>query len=497
LKPVSGFAARLWARVDASSATDAWAVGSGGQTGGSTIAHWDGTGWSRVDAPRQPYIDIEAASANDVWAISNSNNRPTTFVEHFDGTSWTQVSAPYSNLFAIDSTSPSDVWAVGGSHDASLAPFAAHWDGKSWSGYRVGSLAQLGAVEASLTAVSTLSPSDVWAVGRFAVAEAAHPDRTFAAHWDGSAWTLVPTANPDPVSDQLTAVSALAPNDVWAVGLTGSRGLTSPNGGAHLLVEHWDGVSWSVVRAPDPGPGSALYGIAAFSANDVWAVGSGSTASTLIEHWDGTSWSVVQPSLSPVILFGVAALPDGTLFAAGGALYQLCEISVRDDATFPASASGILPGTTVAWGFASTNSASHSVTDASGMGLFDSGLRAPGGSFTNTFNAAGSYPIIDQATGHKSALKVSMTVAPGAGTTTTAFTLTFAATSAPAGYAYDLQVKRPGVTAYADLAVGTAAPNASFTPDAGPGSYSFRVRIRNTGNGASSGWSSAKTITVS
>jgi hypothetical protein len=131
------------------------------------------------------------------------------------------------------------------------------------------------------------------------------------------------------------------------------------------------------------------------------------------------------------------------------------------------------------------------------MGLFDSGLRGPGGSFTYAFNAAGSYPIIDQATGHKSALKVSMTVAPGSGTTATAFTLTFAAASAPAGYAYDLQVKRPGATAYADLAPGTAAPNASVTPDSGVGSYSFRARIRNTSNGSSSGWSSAKIITVS
>jgi hypothetical protein len=89
-----------------------------------------------------------------------------------------------------------------------------------------------------------------------------------------------------------------------------------------------------------------------------------------------------------------------------------------------------------------------------------------------------------------------MTVAPGSGTTTTAFTLTFAATSAPAGYAYDAQVRRPGATAYADLSVATADPSAAFTPDAGVGTYLFRARIRNTGNGASSGWSSAKTITV-
>jgi hypothetical protein len=83
------------------------------------------------------------------------------------------------------------------------------------------------------------------------------------------------------------------------------------------------------------------------------------------------------------------------------------------------------------------------------------------------------------------------------GTSTIAFTLTFAATTAPAGYAYDLQVKRPGATAYADSSVGTTDPSATFIPDAGAGTYLFRARIRNASNGASSGWSSAKMITVS
>ncbi len=45
-----------------------------------------------------------------------------------------------------------------------------------------------------------------------------------------------------------------------------------------------------------------LNGVAAVSANDMWAVGdyesSGSLLQTLTEHWNGTVWSVV-PSPSP------------------------------------------------------------------------------------------------------------------------------------------------------------------------------------------------------
>jgi hypothetical protein len=38
--------------------------------------------------------------------------------------------------------------------------------------------------------------------------------------------------------------------------------------------------------------------------------------------------------------------------------------------------------------------------------------------------------------------------------------------------------------------------SASFVPGAGPGTYSFRARLRNTANGAASEYSTARSITV-
>jgi hypothetical protein len=87
-------------------------------------------------------------------------------------------------------------------------------------------------------------------------------------------------------------------------------------------IEHWDGTSWSIVASPNPAPGanSNVQGIAAISANDIWAVGSIGAAKTLTEHWDGTSWSII-PSPSPAAnqneLFAVTALGDGTVVAVG------------------------------------------------------------------------------------------------------------------------------------------------------------------------------------
>jgi hypothetical protein len=83
------------------------------------------------------------------------------------------------------------------------------------------------------------------------------------------------------------------------------------------------------VSSPNPNPvptkDTALYGIAAISANDIWAVGAGnysttSGTATLIEHWDGTSWTIVSspnPGTAANALAAVTALSDGTVVAVG------------------------------------------------------------------------------------------------------------------------------------------------------------------------------------
>ena len=67
-------------------------------------------------------------------------------------------------------------------------------------------------------------------------------------HWDGSAWSVVPPADdPGSVEDVLAGVSEDGTNDVWAFGyhVVGSRYKT--------LAEHWDGSSWTVVPSANGG----------------------------------------------------------------------------------------------------------------------------------------------------------------------------------------------------------------------------------------------------
>src|SRR5439155_753020 len=140
--------------------------------------------------------------------------------------------------------------------------------------------------------VAAISANDVWAVGYYSNGRT---EQTLIEHWNGSSWSVVLSPNPPGTSyAELYGVAAVSANDVWAVGEYG--------GGT--LVEHWNGSSWNTMPSPNPHIGTAdhkLKGVAAVSASDVWAVGnynSGTAYQTLVEHWNGSNWSVV-PSPNP------------------------------------------------------------------------------------------------------------------------------------------------------------------------------------------------------
>jgi IPT/TIG domain len=137
-----------------------------------------------------------------------------------------------------------------------------------------------------LYGVAALSDTDAWAVGWYRTPTP--KDLTLAEHWDGTAWTVIPTPNVGTHNGYLYDVDGSAANDAWAVGLDG----TTPY---KPIVEHWNGTAWSIVSSPAQTGDAILYGVHAIAANDVWAVGYHFTtrSETLVEHWNGTTWSVV------------------------------------------------------------------------------------------------------------------------------------------------------------------------------------------------------------
>lgn len=184
--------------------------------------------------------------------------------------------------------------------------------------------ANFGSNACTLHAVAAVSASDVWAVGWY-YNISINAFQTLTEHWNGTSWSGVPSPNASSGLNQLYSVAAVSTNDVWAVG----EYLNNSNGNTEILIEHWDGSSWSVVSSPNPGlTTSALYGVTAVSASNIWAVGYANSSSIddsqgLVEQWNGTSWSVVSgPTVgSSSYLEGVTQVPGSSnLWAVGNYL---------------------------------------------------------------------------------------------------------------------------------------------------------------------------------
>ena len=115
-------------------------------------------------------------------------------------------------------------------------------------------------------------------------------------HWNGSTWSLVNAPNPG-FSNTLYSITALAQNTIWAAGVTRQK----LKGSDVPFVLHWDGYTWKQIPTPLVGPDDHFIDtIAARSAHDIWIAGNYSRnnasyqTETLIEHWDGTNWHLIS-----------------------------------------------------------------------------------------------------------------------------------------------------------------------------------------------------------
>jgi hypothetical protein len=297
--------------ASASSPKDIWAVGQ------STI-HFDGSKWTAFPAPMIKgdntsklggVVDISPTLAWAGGIVNIGEANPGQVLEQWNGTKWSVIPGPHfasgdqPSIYAMTHTSADDVWAIGSllSGDGTLLSFLfEHWNGTTWT--QTNSISG----DAFLIAASADAKNDAWAVG-FSGPEN-DLSQTLAMHWNGQDWAQVPTPSVGSGANQLNAVQALAPNNVWAVGFSTPE--PPPQEVATLtLIEHYDGTSWSVVPSPNVGPNSifqsnTLYGLVANSADDIWAFGSyvasdgSGHQKTLLLHWDGTSWTI-RPSPDP------------------------------------------------------------------------------------------------------------------------------------------------------------------------------------------------------
>jgi hypothetical protein len=222
-----------------------------------------------------------------------------------------------NELNAVAVLSACDAWTVGFDRtDSERQTLAEHWDGTSWT---VVPTPSPGTGNNVLNGVRAVSADDIWAVGSADFLNG--PTRVLIEHWDGTSWSAAAPIRGLNGSSTLTGVRVVSAGNVWAVGLN----VDPVSGLERTLILRWNGQSWARVTSPNPGPSGAndtLTGVAATSARDAWAVGQISThqtTSALILHWNGHTWSSVpvRPIGTRATLAAVGATSAGNAWAVG------------------------------------------------------------------------------------------------------------------------------------------------------------------------------------
>jgi hypothetical protein len=232
-------------------------------------------------------------SATSAWAVGEyqgGTGAHQALILQWNGKAWARVPAPglaghASTLLAVRAVSAASAWAVGEYVNAASmeVTLILHWNGKAWT--RVPSPSP-GNVLSGLAGITVVSAGSAWATGASclsACGEAGEVDRTLILHWNGKAWTIAAR----PGQGLLTAVSAATATSAWAAGsyCVSACGLDAEVD--HTLIEHWNGKAWTSAASP---AGGQLGAISAASATSAWAVGS-SGPRPLILHWNGRTWS--------------------------------------------------------------------------------------------------------------------------------------------------------------------------------------------------------------
>jgi hypothetical protein len=229
-------------------------------------------------------------------------------------TRWRMVpTAGFGTFTAVSGLAANDAWVVGYLYDQPTGrdlPVSRHWDGSRFTDVKVPAASP---GYNHLEGVAMVAANDVWAVGYQTPRYYSYIFNPLIEHWDGSAWKVVPS--PYQGLGELTAITAISPTDIWAVGLR----WTNPEG---TLILHWDGTKWSTLSDGHSVDSSTLRGVAAVSADSVYMGGSafadGNTV-TFVERWNGSTF-VEEPTVNDSeydAFSAMAADPSGAVWAVG------------------------------------------------------------------------------------------------------------------------------------------------------------------------------------
>ena len=282
--------------VSASGASDAWAVGRTQVNKSSFLAlglHWNGTAWSVSSGLSTALfggtysVGVADISATDAYVIGDNSSLASGELAQWNGSNWTHVTYPLPTSTGFPNT---------------------------------------------LNAISANGPNDVWIVGSYMIQISQTNLRyeTFSLHWNGSTWSVVSmplvSGSDTLLAYEFSSVVVNSPTDVWAVGGSGDHVIGLGGSPSNTLIEHWNGAAWSIVPSPSPGSNAGLTGVTTSNAaSSIWAAGfdtpaGASQPQTLTLNWNGTTWTTVASpnAASTDILTSVATNPGAAIVWAVG-----------------------------------------------------------------------------------------------------------------------------------------------------------------------------------
>jgi hypothetical protein len=266
------------AAVAARATNDVWAAGGdGGYPEASLVLHWNGSTWAQVRAPSIGALDAVTVTSANVWVASGNK------VERFNGSAWISLPAlPGSVSIAGLAHTTAGLWAIGyqsfvcGEGGTCTSSYAALWNGSAWTTVPAGGGTELSGVVASGSAVLATGGTGVWQLSTA-----------------GATQQVTPTQNPP----QLNAIGADPAGHPWAVGSAYMQGTTTP----------------AIINAPGIGQGGILVDSGAANATVTWTGpvnGSGTTGV------DGTFATGGLPDGSYTVITGLSGCQPGVTTAA-------------------------------------------------------------------------------------------------------------------------------------------------------------------------------------
>jgi hypothetical protein len=269
-------------------------------------------GWSVVSSPSTSAEDqnslrgVACAGAHDCWAVGYVETRTSGYVdepliEHDAGGGWQIVSSPTVSgddavLYAVACVSSSECWAAGYYRNSTgvLQTLIERYTGVAW--VLVDSPSSSASQTNVLSSVACSSSADCWAVGYQNTGTGTTPARTLIEHYDGAAWTIVPSRDTN-AQDLLRGITCGSDGACWAVGLS-----YSSDGYKDTVIEEYAGGSWTLVSSPGPTDGQdpELDSVACADSDHCWAVGSyssypyGDASQPFIEQFLDGVWALAS-----------------------------------------------------------------------------------------------------------------------------------------------------------------------------------------------------------